>query len=75
MELIAITTSVCRAPNDCELIIANVIMSTNVMLTNISFVKCQFIGNRNIIYKGRQKRSNIKQLKGKHSFQISSYLT
>ena len=47
MELISITTIVCRAFNDCELSTANAIMSTNMMLTNISFVKCQFIGNSN----------------------------
>ena len=45
MKLIAITTVVCRTPNDCDLIITNAIMSTNMMLTNISFVKCQFISN------------------------------
>ena len=51
MGLIVITTVVCGASNDCELITTNAIMSTNynVMLTNISFVKCQFIGNRNSI--------------------------
>ena len=47
MGLIVIITVVCGAPNDCKLITNNAIMSTNVMLTNISFVKCQFIGNRN----------------------------
>ena len=48
-ELIVITTVVCRAPNDCELVITNAIMSTKMMLSNISFIKCQFIGNRNKI--------------------------
>ena len=47
--IIAITTVVCRATNDFERIITNAIISTNMMLTNISFVKCQFIGNRNEI--------------------------
>ena len=32
-----------------KLITNNAIMSTNVMLINVSFVKCQFIGNRNSI--------------------------
>ena len=48
-ELIVITTEACRTPNDCELIVTNAIMSTNILLTNISFIKCQFIGNRNRI--------------------------
>ena len=49
MGLIVITTVVCGAPNDYVLLTTNTIMSTKVMLTNISFVKCQFIGNRNSI--------------------------
>ena len=69
MELIVITTVVCRAPNDCELIITNAIMSTNVMLTNISFKKCQFIGNRNIIIRMDKRDPILSNLKANLLFE------
>ena len=69
MELIAITTVVCRAPNDCELIITNVIVSTNMMLTNISFVKCQFIRNRKRIILIENRDLIISNLKANIHFE------
>ena len=42
MELIRITIVVYKG---YEVIDTNAIMSTNMMVTNISFVKCQFISN------------------------------
>ena len=69
MELIAITTVVCRTPNDCELIIANAIMSTNMMSTNISFVKCQFISNRKRIILIENRDPIISNLKANILFE------
>ena len=49
MGLITIAIVVCRYPNECELIVnaTNALLSANKILTNISFVKCQFISNVN----------------------------
>ena len=58
MELIKITIPICSVSDDCELIITNA-----TMLTNISFVKCKFIGNRNTIILAENKypiSSNLK---------------
>ena len=70
MQLIAITTIVCRVPNDCELIVTNAIMSTNVLLTNISFVKCQFISNRNRIIWTNNRDPMLSNLKANILFEF-----
>ena len=45
VESIAIYIVACRSPNDCALIVNDSIIITKMMLTNISFVRCQFISN------------------------------
>ena len=62
-ELIIITTAVCSAYDHCELIISKAVMSTNMMLTNVSFVKCEFINNRDRIIQAKNTipvSSNLK---------------
>ena len=69
MGSIAITLVVCKAPNDCELIITNAIISTKMMLTNISFVKCQFISDDNRIILAENRDPILSNLKANILFE------